>query len=65
MRRLVEPSPSVRCELCAGELLLKRVEPDASVFETDVDIYVCVKCGHEESRRVTHDPYAPRVPKLK
>ena len=58
MRRLVEPSPSMQCELCHGGLLLKRIEPDVQVVEVDVVIYLCVICGRERSRRVIHDPYA-------
>jgi hypothetical protein len=58
MRRLVEPSPSMKCKLCGGELLLKSFEPDAPVVEIDVAIYRCAKCGHEQARQVTHDPYA-------
>jgi DNA-directed RNA polymerase subunit RPC12/RpoP len=54
----VEPSPSMKCTLCGGELLLKSFEPDAPVVEIDVAIYRCAKCGHEQSRQVTHDPYA-------
>ena len=55
MRRLVEPSASARCVHCNGELLLKRVEPDAMTF--DVVRYLCAKCGSEQSRRIAHDPY--------
>ena len=61
MRRLVEPSPSMQCELCHGGLLLKRIEPDVRAIEVDVAIYLCVKCGHERPRRVIHDPYAARA----
>jgi hypothetical protein len=57
MRRLVEPMPSMQCELCHGVLLFKRIEPDALIIETEVAIYICVKCGHERSHRATHDPY--------
>jgi hypothetical protein len=38
MRRLVEPLPSMHCELCGGELLLKRVEPVNLLLEIDVPL---------------------------
>jgi DNA-directed RNA polymerase subunit RPC12/RpoP len=63
MRRLVEPLPSMHCELCGGELLLKRVEPVTLLLETDVQTYLCAKCGHEQSRTATHDPYTAHVPR--
>ena len=58
MRRLVDPPPSMKCDLCEGALLLERVEPDVHFVEVDVAIYICVKCGRERSRQVIHDPYA-------
>ena len=58
MRRLVEPPPSIQCDLCQGGLLLKRIESDAHAVQVDVAIYLCVKCGRERSRKVIHDPYA-------
>ena len=57
MRRLVEPPPSMQCDLCQGALLFKRIEPDVHVIEVDVAIYLCVNCGRERSRQVIHDPY--------
>ena len=63
MRRLVEPLPSMKCELCGGELLLKSFEPDTPVVEIDVAIYRCAKCARERSHLVTHDPYAPHSPR--
>jgi len=63
MRNLVPPMASVHCELCGGELLLKRVEPDNPVLEMDTQTYLCAKCGHEQSRRVIHDPYTAHIPR--
>jgi DNA-directed RNA polymerase subunit RPC12/RpoP len=63
MRNLVEPLPSIHCELCGGELLLKRVEPVNPPLEIDAQVYICAKCGHEQSRTVTHDPYTAHVPR--
>ncbi len=61
MRNLVEPPPSLRCELCHSELRFKRIEPDNPVFDIEVAIFVCVQCGRVHSRRMNHDPYAPRA----
>ena len=61
MRSLVQPLPSTHCELCGGELLLKRIEPEDPASEIDIQIYVCVKCSHEHARRVVHDRYAAHV----
>jgi hypothetical protein len=57
MRTLVHPPPSSHCDFCHGELRLKRLEPDGSVFDLDVETFVCVKCGHEKLYMVRHDPY--------
>jgi collagenase-like PrtC family protease len=57
MRNLVQPLPSFHCELCYGELRFKRIERDDPVFDTEVEIFVCVKCGHSHSRRMVHDRY--------
>ena len=58
MRNLVEPRPSMHCELCYGELRFKLSEPDDPIFDMGVEIFVCTKCGHKRSLRVLHDPYA-------
>jgi hypothetical protein len=58
MRTLVQPPPSLHCELCYGELRFKLREPDDPIFDMGVEIFVCTKCGHEHSLRVPHDPYA-------
>ena len=57
MRNLVQPLPSVHCEHCGGELLFKRIEPGDPVFDMEVEIFVCAKCGHAHSLTVFHDPY--------
>jgi hypothetical protein len=61
MRNLVEPLPSLHCERCDGELRFKRIESADPVFDTEVEIFVCVKCGRAHSRRMIHDPYAAHV----
>jgi hypothetical protein len=57
MRNLVQPPPSMHCELCDGELRFKRIEPDDPVFDMEVEIFVCSKCGRVHSRRMIYDPY--------
>jgi hypothetical protein len=58
MRNLVQPPPSMHCVLCDGELRFKLIELDDPVLDTEVEIFVCAKCGHKHPRRVIHDPYA-------
>ena len=58
MRTLVQPPPSLHCELCHGELLLKRIDPDGPFLEFDTEVFVCIKCSHEQSYRVSHNHYA-------
>jgi C4-type Zn-finger protein len=59
MRNLVQPPPSLHCDLCNGELRLKLIEPANSVLELDAEIFVCAKCGHEQSHVVIHDHTTP------
>jgi Zn finger protein HypA/HybF involved in hydrogenase expression len=58
MRNLVQPPPSLHCDHCNGELRLKLIEPANSVFDLDAEIFVCAKCGHEQSYVVQHDHYS-------
>ncbi len=59
MRNLVEPPPSLHCDLCHGELRLKQIEPAGPLsLELDIEIFLCAKCGHEQSHRVSHNHYA-------
>jgi hypothetical protein len=58
MRNLTEPPPSMHCERCNAELRFKQIEPDDPGFDMEVEIFVCSKCGHAQSLRVIHDPYA-------
>lgn len=59
MRTLVQPPPSLRCELCGGELRLKLIEPADPTFDLENEIFACANCGHEQSYIVTHDHYMP------
>jgi hypothetical protein len=61
MRTIVQPPPSLHCDLCHGELRLKQLAPDGPVFEFDLEVFVCAKCGHEQSHRVSHDPYVAQA----
>jgi hypothetical protein len=56
MRTLVDPPPSLRCDLCNGELRLKKIEQDTSPFESEITTFVCAKCGRVKLYRVSRDP---------
>jgi hypothetical protein len=59
MRTLVPPPPSQRCDICRGELRLKAIEPVEPLFlEMDIEMFVCARCGHEQSHRVGRNHYA-------
>jgi uncharacterized protein with PIN domain len=62
MRTLVEPPHSSRCELCGGELRLKQIESANRTLDLDNEIFVCVKCGHEQSKTVSHNHTARHMP---
>ena len=57
MRILVQPPLSLHCKLCDGELRFNRIESDDPVLDTEVEIFVCVKCGRAHLRRIIHDRY--------
>ena len=59
MRTLIQPPPSLYCELCGGELRLKLIEPTDAAFDLENEIFVCAKCGHEQSYKVAHEHHAP------
>ena len=61
MRNLVQPPASLHCESCDGELRFKRIESDDPVFDREVEIFVCVKCGRVHSLRMIHDPFAAHI----
>lgn len=58
MRKLVQPPPSSRCDLCGGELRFKQIEPAHRALDLENEIFVCANCGHVQSYTVIHDPYA-------
>jgi hypothetical protein len=41
MRTLVQPPPSSHCDLCGGELRLKRVEAANRILDLEKEIFVC------------------------
>ncbi len=61
MRTLVNPPPSSRCDLCGGELRFKLIKPADRTFDLENEIFVCAKCGHEQSYTVIHDPHTPHT----
>jgi len=58
MRNLVQPPPSMHCDLCDGELRFKLIKPDDPVLDMDAEIFVCAKCGREQSYVVARNHYA-------
>jgi hypothetical protein len=61
MRTLVQPPPSSHCELCGGELRLKKVESANRELDLEDEMLVCVNCGHELSCTVPHNHTAPHA----
>jgi len=62
MRTLVEPPCLPRCELCGGEMRLKQVEVANRTLDLESEIFVCVKCGHEQACFVSHNHTARHMP---
>jgi uncharacterized protein with PIN domain len=58
MRTLVQPPPSSNCDLCGGELRLKRVEAANRTLDLENEIFICANCGRELSCVVKYDKYA-------
>ena len=59
MRTLIQPPLSSRCDLCSSELRFKLIESANRTLNLDNEIFVCVKCGHEQSYAVSHDHNMP------
>jgi uncharacterized protein with PIN domain len=55
MRAIVQPPPSSHCDLCGGELRLKHIESANRTLDLENEIFVCVKCGREQSYTVSHN----------
>jgi len=62
MRTFVEPPPSSHCHLCGGELRLKLIEPTNRGLDLDSEIFVCIKCGREQSCTVSRNHYVRHMP---
>jgi hypothetical protein len=62
MRTFVEPPPSSHCHLCGGELRLKLIESTNRGLDLDSEIFVCIKCGREQSCTVSHNHYVRHMP---
>ncbi len=62
MRTHVEPPPATRCDHCRGELRLKELIESANrTLDLDEEIFVCVKCGREQTCIVSHNHYEPHL----
>jgi hypothetical protein len=59
MRTIIEPPPSSHCDLCGGELRFKLIESAKSEFDLHKEIFVCSKCGYEQSYTLSHDHNVP------
>jgi hypothetical protein len=62
MRTMVEPPPSSRCKLCGGELRLKQIEVASRSLELDCEIFVCARCGREQSCTMSHNHTVRHMP---
>jgi predicted RNA-binding Zn-ribbon protein involved in translation (DUF1610 family) len=58
MRTLIDLPPSLRCDVCNGELRLKKIEQDTSPLESDITTFVCAKCGRVKLYRVGRARYS-------
>src|ERR1019366_1607654 len=65
MRTLVEPPPSSRCDRCSSELRLKLIESANLTLDLENEIFVCVKCGVEQSCTVSHNRNVGHMPERK
>ncbi len=61
MRTLIQPPPSSHCDLCGGELRLKKVESDTRELDWEDEVLVCVSCGYELSCIVPHNHTTPHT----
>ena len=61
MRTLVQPPPSSHCDLCGGELRLKKIELANRTLELEDEILVCVTCGRERLYTVSHNHTMPNT----
>ena len=62
MRTLVQPPPSSQCHFCGGELRFRRIESANRALDLDNEIFVCEKCGREQSFTVSHSHNLRHMP---
>ena len=61
MRAITKPPPSSRCEKCGGALRLKLIEAADRGLDLENEIFVCERCGLEQSLTVSHDRKMPHI----
>ena len=61
MRKIVEPPPSLQCDVCGGALKLKRVETKGTCLSLTRNIFACGKCGGERLFFTQQDFYAGSI----
>jgi hypothetical protein len=61
MRTMTQPPPSSQCRKCGGELRLKLIEAADRGLDLENEIFVCEKCGLEQSLTVSHDHKMPHI----
>jgi hypothetical protein len=59
MRTITQPPPSSHCDQCGGELRLKLIKAADRGLDLEYEIFVCAKCGREQSCTVGHNHYMP------
>ena len=60
MRKTVEPPPVSQCNVCGGQLTLKRVLTAHSILGETTNVFACANCGHERSFVVSLDVSSSR-----
>jgi uncharacterized protein with PIN domain len=61
MRAMTQPPPSSQCDKCGGELRLKLIEAADRGLDLENEIFICAKCGREQSLTVSHDHKMPHI----
>jgi len=61
MRAMTKPPPSSQCDQCGGELRLKQIEAADRGLDLENEIFVCAKCGREQSLTVGHEHNMPHI----
>ena len=58
---MTQPPPSSQCDKCGGELRLKLIEAADRGLHLENEIFICAKCGREQSLTVSHDHKMPHI----